>query len=241
MASWFFLSYARDDQSDYLDKFYSDLCEKVRLSIRLNPDEVGFLDRNDIQLADKWDGKLAEALRTCKVLVSVCSPNYFAKEYCGKEFQVCLERQEQLAAGTSTAMFCVIWGMPANSVHPTMEKFQYNHSSLPAIYAKEGLSYMMDLSRHSDDYKDVVHRLARAIVDAGTKHPLPELATLKSIRNVRNAFKKSDGNEDSLALDRNAYFSFVAGDSQQISGVSPRPRDLPQRYGRGGKYWKPFY
>jgi hypothetical protein len=190
MASWFFFSYARDDQDDYLDKFYKDLCQKIRLAKRLDPGDVGFLDQSNIQIGDKWNEKLAEALRTCKVMVSICSPNYFARPYCGKEFKVCLDRQAS-KSGTATAMFSVIWGMPAESVHPAMRKFQYNHGSLPKIYAKEGLWYMMDLTRHSDDYKEFVHRLAQAIVKAGTAHPLPELKILRSMDQVPNAFAKN--------------------------------------------------
>jgi FxsC-like protein len=239
MASWFFFSYARDDQNDSLDKFYADLCQKIRLATRLNADEVGFLDQSDIKLGDKWNEKLAEALRTCKVMVSICSPNYFARPYCGKEFQVCFDRQASLAK-TSTAMFSVIWGMPDASVHRTMKRFQYTHRSLPPIYRKEGLQYMMDLTRHSDDYKEFVTRLAQAIVRAGTQHPLPELKNLKSMDQVRNAFARNG--KQVTALQRNAIFTYVAGEPHEIRSL-PRNllRDREERYGKGGRDWRPFY
>src|SRR5437588_6624007 len=139
MSSWFFFSYARDDNKDgYLSTFYSDLCTEIHSVTNLSEEEVGYLDLANNQLGDDWSERLKDALRTCKVLVSVCSPNYFNREYCGKEFQVCLDRQASRKK-TSTAMFSVIWGMPDGSVHPSMKKFQYTHRDLPEIYSKEGL------------------------------------------------------------------------------------------------------
>src|SRR5713226_7549689 len=176
MACWFFFSYARDDNDSHLEKFYADLCKEIRLAKGLAQEDVGFLDQSNIGLGDVWSEKLREALRTCKVLVSICSPTYFDREYCGKEFQVCLRRQAS-SGKSSTALFSVIWGMPTGSVHASMKKFQYTHRSLPSIYAQEGLRYMMKLDRHKDDYEQFLTRLARAIVNVGNKHPLPELGT----------------------------------------------------------------
>jgi TIR domain-containing protein len=107
MASWFFFSYARDDHDELMEKFYLDLRKEIRLVETMAEHEVGFLDQRDLSLGDRWAEKLTEALRTCKVFVSVCTPTYFAREYCGKEFQICLDRQTR-SKKTSTAMVSVI-------------------------------------------------------------------------------------------------------------------------------------
>lgn len=239
MGSWFFFSYARDDQDSFLTKFYADLCTEIRLATKLAEDEVGFLDQNNIQIGDVWSAKLKDALRTCKVMVSICSPNYFDREYCGKEFQVCVGRQAK-SAKSSTALFSVIWGMPTGSVHPSMKKFQYTHRSLPSIYAKEGLRYMMKLDRHKDDYEQFLTRFARAIVQVGSKHPLTELGTSPSFDDVVNPFGKTK--KTSGTFQRNAFFTYVAGGPDELPGL---PRKLPQhrmqRYGSDGRDWRPFY
>ncbi|HZI49477.1 MAG TPA: FxsC protein [Pyrinomonadaceae bacterium] len=238
MASWFFFSYAREDQDDYLIKFYTDLGKEIRLATQLDADEVGFLDQDSIELADRWTEKLSEALRTCKVMVSVCSPTYFGRPYCGKEFQVCLDRQASMR-GPSTSMFSVIWGMPDTSVHPSMKKFQYTHRSLPPIYAKEGLRFMMKLAEYKDDYERFITRLAQAIVQAGTRHPLPNLETL-SLDSVPNAF--ATNGQPCVTFQRNATYSYVVANHGEIVTVPAKlPRDLTKRYGQLSRDWRPFY
>ena len=241
MASWFFFSYARDDQDDLLDKFYADLLKEISLVKAMAA--VGFLDQGDIRIGDQWAEKLTEELRTCKVFVSICTPNYFDRPYCGKEFQICLDRQAS-SKKTSTAMVSVIWGAPAGSVHPCMKKFQYTHKSLPAAYAKHGLRYIMKLGVHKDDYEQFITSLANAIVQVGTKYPLPVPPLLDPIEDVKNAFGKAvkKAASDATPIQRNAHFSYVVGSSKEICDIPKHLlRDLPSRYGPGGREWRPFY
>ena len=241
MASWFFFSYARDDQDEYLDKFYADLLKEI--SLVKTTAAVGFLDQGDIRIGDQWAEKLTEELRTCKVFVSICTPNYFDRPYCGKEFQICLDRLAS-SKKTSTAMVSVIWGDPSGSVHPSMKRFQYTHKSLPAKYAENGLRYLMKVGLYKDDYGQFITSLAKAIVHAGTNYPLPEPAALDPIGQVKNAFGKAvkQAASASNAIQRNANFSYVVGSSDEICDIPKRLlRDLPSRYGPGGREWRPFY
>jgi FxsC-like protein len=243
MTSWFFFSYARDDRDKDLDKFYADLCREITFVKKMERDRVGFFDQRDIQLSDQWKERLREALRTCRVFVSICTPNYFASEYCGKEFQICLDRQAS-SGNTSTAMVSVIWGDPKGSVHPAIKKFQYTHASLPDVYAKEGLRQMVRLGVHRDRYRKFVASLARAIVDLGKNYPLPEPAALDPIERVRNAFRKAVKKAAfaPTVVRRSANFSYVVGGSHEISGVPKRLLGaLAERYGPAGRDWKPFY
>jgi FxsC-like protein len=244
MASWVFFSYAREDKDEFLVKFYADLLKEISLVKTMAEDAIGFLDEGDIRIGDDWAGKLTEELRTCKVFLSICTPKYFEPKhkYCGKEFQICLDRQAS-SKKTSTAMVSVIWGEPAGSVHPRMKKFQYMHKSLPASYAEYGLRYIMKLGVFKDDYEQFITSLAKAIVDAGTKYPLPVPTALDPIERVKNAFGKAVKQAASAPdVQRNANFSYIVGSPDEICDIPKRLlRDLPSRYGPGGREWRPFY
>ena len=85
---WFFLSYARLDRDPYLKRFYEDLREAVRRLAGLEGEDIGFFDAEGIEPGAQWPETLVEALQASRVFVSVYSPTYFLKEYCGKEWQV---------------------------------------------------------------------------------------------------------------------------------------------------------
>src|SRR4051812_47156457 len=113
--AWFFFSYARQDWDDRLEKFYKRLAKEVGRAKQLSETDAGFYDQRSIEVGDVWDAKLRDALRTARVMVAICSPSYFTREYCGKELQVCIERVP--AGATSTAIIPVMWDRPAVSQH----------------------------------------------------------------------------------------------------------------------------
>ena len=96
----FFLSYAREDNTDkrkdqegklklFVQLFYEDLCREIRSKAGLlNDEEVGFFDDAEIEPGEKWPEKLASALQQSRVFIGLYSPTYFKKEYCGKEWAV---------------------------------------------------------------------------------------------------------------------------------------------------------
>jgi FxsC-like protein len=97
-----------------------------------------------------------------------------------------------------------------------------------------------------DRYEQFITSLANAIVQAGKKCPLPEPADLDRIENVKNAFANAvKGQAKATAqatVQRDAHFSYVVGGPHEICNI-PKPllRDLPARYGAGGRDWRPFY
>ncbi len=77
----FFTSYARNDDDVYLQRFFEDLELEVRLLTPGNLENVGFRDTTNIKIGEEWSPKLAEALQSCNVLVSLFSPTYFTRPY----------------------------------------------------------------------------------------------------------------------------------------------------------------
>ena len=95
----FFTSYASLDgqYSDYLQKFIEDLAINVRDRTTLKMDEIYFFAKGEITAGDVWVEVLGNAVRTCKVILCICSPSYYNSEYCGKELWVFLERRKEWA------------------------------------------------------------------------------------------------------------------------------------------------
>ena len=231
MVPWFFFSYATPDLDRPLKKFYADLLKDLSLSVVPASDATGFVAWDSIRTGNLWDPKLREGLRTCRVLVPVFSPNYLASEYCGKEFQVCLDRQNT-AGGSNTAIFPVIWGEPGPSFHNVMQGFQYTDSDFPPSYKADGL---WDLSRRKKaDYAQLVTKLARKIAKAGRDHPLGSLASLPDLASIPNPF--ADAPARPAALKRSANFAFFAGRQHELGAH----RTECLRYGQGGLDWRPF-
>ncbi len=231
MSAWFFFSYARQDWDERLEKFYKRLAKEVGKAKQLSEPEAGFFDQRSIEVGDVWDAKLREALRTTRVMIAICSPTYFTREYCGKEMQVCVER---LPAGAqSTAIIPVMWDRPEASRHPALEKYQFTNKDLTDIYASEGLYYIMGLKKHDDDYEEFVMKLSRKIVEAGQNRPLAQLAALRPFDQIQNPFAKTP--QTSGAGAKHALFAYVAGRKEEL------PPALADRYGVEGKEWRPFH
>jgi|ERR1022692_698558 FxsC-like protein len=231
MGVWFFFSYARADRDDRLDRFYQRLCKEVGKAKQLSESEAGFFDQRSIEIGDIWDEKLREGLRTARVLVCMCSPSYFTREYCGKELQACIGRVPKTAE--STAIFPIVWDMPQRSQHPALNKYQYTHADLPSIYAREGLYYIMGPGKYADDYEEFVMRLARKIVETGEQRPLLTIGKLPAFDQIANPFAKAPKSAGKTI--KHAMFSYVAGRPEEL------PAELSERYGTDGKEWRPFH
>src|SRR5579872_4578138 len=193
MAYRFFFSYARENRDRDLDRFFKHLCTAVKLEEYVRRDELAFFDGESIQTGAPWKDTLAKGLRTSRVLVAVCSPDYINSDYCGKEFQVFLERVASYAAAKNLQdaprlILPVIWGNPKGSLREVISQYQYTDDAYPRIYAEEGLRYLAQLSNRKDDYKRFVKRLAQKIVNGARDHPLPDLPVLRSLDQVKSAW-----------------------------------------------------
>jgi len=250
MAYWFFVSYARQDsqKDSKLKQFYKDLIDEILVMQHFPDGEVGFFDVEEIDLGAPWKDELGRALRTSRVMLALCSPSYFNSEYCGKEFHVFFERQNTYARVNSTPepprlILPILWGPPNNGYPEQIQDLQYTDAEFPEIYTKQGLKYMMNLNRHSDDYQVFKRRLARILVDEGNRHEMPELLMLPPLEEVRNAFapvqshapRPGDGPKPGGF--RKVWVIYVAARPDELSQL----RAAVDPYGASGRMeWQPY-
>src|ERR1051326_8402379 len=92
MAYFFYLSFSRRDNSEFLRQFFADLDHEVR--IQSGSDEGGFLDEESISPGDSFETAILDGIQNSRTFVPLLSPSYLSSEYCGKELQLFLMRQD---------------------------------------------------------------------------------------------------------------------------------------------------
>jgi hypothetical protein len=65
-----------------LDEFVDRLLKTIGGLAGLSPTEVGFRDREGIELGAEWLPMLAAALANCNVMVALVSPNFLKSDWC---------------------------------------------------------------------------------------------------------------------------------------------------------------
>ncbi|MCK9877675.1 TIR-like protein FxsC [Frankia sp. Ag45/Mut15] len=198
---YFFLSYARLDGQDgaHLGRFVDDLRREVRARCG-HPDvkEIGFLDTTNIAPGEAWSEGLTEALRRCHTFVAICSPSFFASEYCGKEWQAFSDRCQRGQPNQGTqlpALLPVIW-TPLPRLPPVLARLQYDHTGFGELYSRRGLRYLLQLKRNHDDYQEFLVALAERIVHLVQVSPLPPQAEMPDFYRIRSAFEPQEQKTD---------------------------------------------
>lgn len=199
----FFFSYARKDRDKYLDRFFDDLCDRIAQMGALDREEgeVSFRDLVDIELGDDWERELAEALRSSQALVSIYTPWYFIRSYCGKEFQIFLNRQtdvryENGIAKNSRHIVPVLWlkkkDLDRKGLPPLIARsIQYSIGQHQDDYEKLGLRRILEKKGPRGIYSDIVEALADRLLDLHMKQPLLKLQERPSLRQTPDAFQDS--------------------------------------------------
>lgn len=192
---YFFVSYAHDqgDGDRYVNEFYRDLSADVALHSGEDKDRVGFCDAT-LRVGDRWSPALVQALRTCQVFLALCSPMYFSRPSCGKEWTIfterlaTLERTSRERAASLIPLFWIQSPMPAIA-----QPYQYRDSSLGEAYDKHGLRDLLYLKDTPDRY--LYHRfvgaLAKRIVHLVGQHDIPPHPWHPEFDSVRAAFPAS--------------------------------------------------
>jgi FxsC-like protein len=172
---YFFLSYARGDDDEYVERFFHDLCAEVRVLTGLSREvPVGFLDNHSIGLGQPWQATLVDALSSCHAFLALCSPAYFFSEPCGKEWAIFEERsqRDEVAKGPApSALIPLAWVSPRRMREPAQTR-QYSSDILGDAYTKGGLRQLLRLQRNRDEYLEFVSAIAELIVQAG-ESPVP--------------------------------------------------------------------
>lgn len=252
MSHWFFLSYARDNGDKYLHKFYRDLNNAIHNLAAPGEGTDGFFDVEDIKLGADWPAALSSALQNCRTFVSLYSPAYFTKEYCGKEWQAFSARQTANSsdlpeyAACPSLMMPVLWVPEARLPSPLPEAVsavQYKHADLGEVYAREGLRQIMALKKYTDHYREFVMNFADRLIQAVRTHPLPPARRPPRMAEVENAFRLRPAPAVNRCAEagntgpRFVQFVFVAGRRNELSEV----RKTLDPYGEeGGFDWRPY-
>lgn len=176
----FFVSYAHDSLGDddrHVRQFFRDLRGEVSLHSAVVDGRVGFLDSDSLRIGHRWSPELVWALTHCQVFIALCSPLYFSRPSCGKEWTV-FERR--LAAHTSRtrrlapSLIPLFWvPMRDNDLPDVARRYQYRDDGFGPAYLEHGVRDLVRMTtRHQDAYQDFVTRLARRVVELTKQHQL---------------------------------------------------------------------
>lgn len=263
---WFFMSYAGRDLvltskegstgDAYLNIFFNDLAKEVAAKAGLlktrKESEVGFIAGASIETGDIWPDTLVEALQTCRAFICVYSRSYFCSEYCGKEFQVFLDRLNRYNATLPPKttpprlIMPVLWEHPdtyPKQLPPALANVQFTHDKFGKAYAENGLNFLMRQKQHEDDYNKFVVNFALHLMREVEAHPVPPLPLPPSIEDVKPAFpvpleKKRLATAPEDAGPKVARFIFVAGRNAEYLDVR---RKLDAYGSDNAREWKPYH
>ena len=91
-----FFSYViADDKDGYLTKLRERLSDEVQMQTGL--EFPIFQDRNDIEWGQNWQQRLEQAVHDdVTFLIPIITPSFFTREWCRKELQLFLDREQAL-------------------------------------------------------------------------------------------------------------------------------------------------
>jgi len=187
----FFVSYARDDAKhtkyrDALQKFVSDLSAKVAFDMGISPEGVSFMD-GDIDAGEVWSDRLRDALMQCQVGLTLYTPRYFNRPWCGREFQIFLDRRRPGSGGTG--IIPVRWGDKFPNQPECAAQIQNESKKFPRQYAQIGMLQLMRL-RLNRSYELTLNALAERIVEEAKAGHLEPLKSL-DINAVKSAWEEA--------------------------------------------------
>ncbi|MFD7229558.1 TIR-like protein FxsC [Streptomyces sp. NPDC059881] len=237
VGPYFFLSYARIDDSDaYVQQFYDDLCTQIiELSDGTAQVPIGFRDNSSIRIGEHWSEQLEIALAGCHSMVALYSPAYFRSAWCSREAGVMMRRAGEYFARTrrgSSALIPVLW-------HPVevpqeVGHIQYLTDGFGSWYADVGLQRLLQRAPTGEDYTGAVRLIAQRVLDVvhGEDLPVPE----EPLRLAREPLSFQPRTEPTRPGSTVQFF-VAAGSSESVPG---HRRGAPY-YGQAGLDWNPYH
>lgn len=225
---YFYLSYAHLDLDPYLEQFFHDL--EAELKLLTGQSASGFMDRRDVPLVDPFNSAIADALGRSHVLVALYSPAYFQSEFCGKEWAVFLSGRGNTS--DATGILPVLWSPPGilRNVPEVAARIQHTDATFPDAYNKQGLRYILRLSKPKGDYFKFIAVFAQMLFQAAESAALASLAHRPVLSQVRTAFRQEATShaERKLEITRedHAHAKKLLAFLCHASGDKPRVRDL---------------
>jgi FxsC-like protein len=246
--TYFFLSYAHvpptqeltpdvppDDQPDaapdhWVTLFFDELSNEVRRLARpgRGPEGMGFYDPQ-LPPGSDWKLLLAEALGGAEVFVPLYSPRYLTWSWPRTEREAFRRRLEASGVhGTRRHVQPVLWTpTPGAETWPGDDRRRALAlgEDVPA-YAENGLRALRVFPSYRDQYRAVVQRLARQIVDVAEQSPLGPSPVPKL-----RAYHGGDGGE--------GVTPFVVAVLAPVADRLPAGR-APTTYATTATEWRPF-
>lgn len=246
---YFFLSYVHQPRMDLDDpgdpnglimQLYRDLAREIVELTDVPPARAGFVDR-DIRVGHEWPKRITDALATCRVFIPLYQPRYFSSENCGKEWFAFHKRQVEHEANVGRrpeAIIPVLWVPVEERVLPEAARsVQFDHHRLGEIYARDGFSQLIKVSRFRDDYNVALRALAAHIVQVATYNaPEPARNRLIDYANLDCAF----GSDERKAANRRRLTVTIVADDYDHLPQQPAPR-VTEYYRPGSPtQWNPY-
>lgn len=245
---YFFLSYAhaprRTRADDPLDKpvrdFFNDLSAEVARLLGLpRGSPVGFADWQ-IRTGEHWRQELGRVLGTCGAFVPLCTPRYFEREMCGREWAAFhrreLRHQAQTKEGKS-AIIPIIWTPMYNgNMPPAAQSLHYLLPNAGEIYRKRAMRELVMRSGNREEireaYRIALTAFADYIVEVAQTGPLSAKDDgVLDLNPHENAFADKWSRSDPRPL----RFVIVA----PVQGKLP-PKADPRLYGNSPEKWRPY-
>lgn len=259
----FFLSYARGDDDEYIQRFHQDLCREIRVQEGLPRGEpVGFMDSASLPIGSQWSSELTTALMNSAVFLPLYAPGYFLSERCGQEwaaFERRLARHHD-APGATGGFVPVVWLRPS-FIPEAARSLQYHSGAFGHAYAEYGLRQLIRLRRHKDDYEETVTALALEVVRIARRYVAPTETLdlfLLSFTDVESAFQPqgprpplrrppmhvpqdahpspSEPEAPSSGGPRHVHFVIASTGRDEIRAV----RSFLDCYGSSAQHWAPY-
>ncbi|HEY0321990.1 MAG TPA: P-loop NTPase fold protein [Pyrinomonadaceae bacterium] len=196
---WFYLSYSRSEDNSFIKRFYLDLCRDIARLVGsdVDPEQLGFFKSSSIEMGEEWERSVAEAISTCRTFVCLYSPGYFKSEYCGKEFQIFLDRVRTYKSpadglGSPRFIFSILWDggeQLQKSLPDVAAKLQYVPAGISGLVSSGGLYPLMKAGMLDEgDYYQFLQRLSKSIVNEAKQLPLPPIHDIPPLNSIQSAF-----------------------------------------------------
>src|SRR5262245_30151459 len=224
MAYVLFISYSRlnvrhPQDAANIKRFVTDLeGDLVQYPAVVGNDDACFLDTTNIETGTDWNEELSDAAARSRIAVALFSPSYFNSVWCGREFQVFLDRREAVAGDKPVAIVPVIW-MRHDPIPESASAFQDTDDAIPSAsfptdYRQMGLRQIM-LLNSEPQYTQARIAIGARILKAAQDHRLPQLTDL-NLRTYGSAWNvpppNGGGNKPISPSVKKTYFVFLAND-----------------------------
>ncbi|MDF3144272.1 MULTISPECIES: TIR domain-containing protein [unclassified Streptomyces] len=197
---WFFTGYS-DDRSMFplVERFHNDVQKQVKQMLGNAVPGKGFVDFQDIRPGERWEERVvANGVCTARAMLALYSPSYFQSHWCAHEwtvFNARLSRRANLI--DSPFLIGVLWQRIGLKLPEPSTAYQYVRLGAGTMYEQRGLVSIVprDQGPVHQEYEDVVHEVARLLVEAHFAALAP--IRVEDIATLRPQF----GAESSLPVD----------------------------------------